>query len=398
LRRFEVSSAARFAAGDTMNVRRAITIALAFIALSVTVLWLLPSASKEHLHVSRQIPLSQHLVSPYTIVSTPDGGYIVTGSDNISDVYGWATRLNSKGQPLWEFLDGPPDGWNKLTPPSINRVNGAVLLPDDRTLLCGVKDRGRDNNPGHLVIIDLQGTVSAQKELFPGGDEVNYSAEFTKCLPWGNGIAVLGFASGNGRSSGWLLKLDLTGAVLWEKLIPIGHAQDAIETANHELLVLSTAEHDVRNSRIDRLDGTGAILLTRKLLGRGRFVRAPTATHSIGVTLEQVPDGPTQLVFLDDSFTSSGTPIDLGRVSPRSSYQLADRRTVVFGSSFNGGWAAAVQIIHGHTASPPLTLDPSYGSDAIEDAVPTTRPNEFATVRKIIGEKRAFLEWISIEK
>lgn len=379
-----------------MSIRLTIKIALAFIAVSITVLWLLPSASKEHLRVSRQITLSQHLVSPYTIVPSPDGGYVIAGSDNISDVYGWATRLDSKGEPLWEFLDGPPDGWNKLTPPSINRINGAVVLPDDRTLLCGVKDRGRDNNPGHLVIIDRHGAVSAEKEFFPSGDELSYSAELTKWLPWGNGIAVLGFASGKGKSSGWLLKLDLTGAVLWEKLIPIGHAQDVIETANHDLLVLSTAEHDVRNSRIDRLSATGGILFTRKLLGQARFVRASTATHPIGVTLEQVPDGPTQLVFLDDSFKNSETPIDLGRVSPRSSYQLADQRTIAFGSSYSGGWAAAVQIIHGHTASPPLILDPL--SDAIEDAVPSARPNEFATVRKIIAEKRAVLAWIAVEE
>jgi hypothetical protein len=147
-----------------------------------------PSAPSEHVRVLREVALSQHLVSPYVIVRAPDRGYVITGSDNISDTHGWATRVDSNGKQLWEFLDGPPESWRNLTPPNINRFNGAVVLPDDRTLLCGVKDRSAENNPGHLVLIDSHGAISAEQDLYPGGDAVNYSSEFVNCLRWRDGI------------------------------------------------------------------------------------------------------------------------------------------------------------------------------------------------------------------
>jgi hypothetical protein len=93
-------------------------------------------APSEHMRVNREVGLSEHTVSALGIVHAPDG-YVVIGSANVSESQSWAMRVDSTGKTRWEFLDVPPPVQKTGVPgPATNRFQGAVALPDDRTLLC----------------------------------------------------------------------------------------------------------------------------------------------------------------------------------------------------------------------------------------------------------------------
>jgi len=355
-------------------------------------------APGERIRVIREVTLSRHHVSPYAIIRTPDGGYVVTGSTGVPDSHGWATRLDSSGKQLWEYFAGPPDDMT----PNVNRIDGAVALSEDRTLLCGVEGAPRENSPARLVLLDAHGAVSEVRDLFPEGDKVKYNVWSAKCLRWGDGIAVLASASGIGKGDGWLLKLDRTGSVVWERFPLLGRARDVLEGQDHSLLVLSSDEVSANNSRLDRLDTEGNVLLTRKFRGQACFVRPLSpADSTIRITTDEEPDGPSKLwqvedSYLDGSFKDVEKPITLARFEPTTGYELADHSLVIFGGGFGGGWVAAVIRIYKNSATDEIPLGPLHQSGWVSDATPTS-PGEFATVRHTL-DFRPILAWISIEK
>jgi hypothetical protein len=150
------------------------------------------------------------------------------------------------------------------------------------------------------------------------------------------------------------------------------------------------------NSRLDRLDASGNVLLTRYIQGEARFVR-PYAAFTIGIITEEVPDGPTRFFQIDSSFKDVKEAVSIGRFTSKSSYQPADRSAVVFGGVFGSGWTAAVGRLHGNSSWGELPLQPLHSSYWFNDATPTGRPNEFATVRQT-AEFLPVLAWITIEK
>lgn len=299
--------------------------------------------------------------------------------------------MDSQGKQIWEYFAGAP---NDETP-NINRLSGAVALSENRTLLCGTEGVPRQKYPGRIVLLDGRGGVIAERDLFPQGDTVKYSARFDKCFPWGDGVGVLGSASGHGEGGGWLLRLDSNGAVLWERYPIVSSALDVQETADHELFVISRDGALMQDSRIDRVDKDGIVLLTRRLSGHAHFARAPSTGELVMIT-EKEPDGPTMLLKVNDVFMDIGKPMTLGRFSPRVAFELQDHSTVAFGGAFGGGWNAAVVRIYANSAWEEFPLEPLHISGWFNDAVPTG-PREFATVRATL-DARPLLTWISIDK
>lgn len=368
--------------------------------LALTGLWVLLSAAcsssipAEHLRVVREVPLSQHSVNPYVIRPAQDGGYVVTGSEGMDDARGWAARYDAAGNQLWEFLDGSPVS-------GLHRFNGAVVLPDGRTLLCGIEAVPHEFTRAHLVILDGHGAVSAEQDIYPEGNPANYNAEFNQCTRWGDGVAVLGSAGRGAENHGWLVMLDLTGDVSWERFIPCAGARDVLETVDHELLVLSLDTIDARNSRLDRLSTGGFVVNTRHMSGEARFIRPYSSGSTISVMTDEEPDGPTQLWQLNDSLDGSykdvKKPIDLGRFIPKTGYELADKSTVLFGGVLSGGWTAAVMRTFSNSGWNELPLEPPHASYWFNEAAPTGRQGEFATVRRR-ADFRGVLAWVSIEK
>jgi len=362
-------------------------IAVAFAAQGIVMS--MACSPSEHLRAVREVPLSQYRVTPYVIVGAADGGYVVAGSEDDDD-RPWAARFDSAGKQLWEFLDGP-----LVRASGDNAFKGAVLLTGKRTLLCGIKGARGEDDRAHLVVLDDNGAVSAERDIYPLGDPTRYSVRFDKCIRWGDGVAVLGFANRRSESHGWLVKLDLTGEVKWEKFIPPSGPRDVLETANHELLVLSADDIDTRDSRLDRLSTDGTVLLTRHIRGDSRFVRpyaGDAVTHITSETGEQ-----TLFFEVGLQFQDLKPPISLGRSTPNTGYDLADKSSILFGGLYNGGSSKAGVIrVFESSASAELPLESSQVSFWFYDALPMDRPNEFATVRET--HSGAVLTWIAIER
>jgi len=317
-----------------------------------------PSPPAEQIAPSRGQLLSEHLVSPYAISPAPDGGYVVAGSNNISDTWGWAVRLRSSGDALWQYVDGPPGSWEDLTP-NVNRFGGAVVLPDDNTVLCGTKHKPPAHHGGHLVLLSPNGAIINQQYLFPEGKSAH---------------------------------------LVWEKRIPSGRPVDVAETSDHELLLLSGDEIDARNSRLDRIDPKGNSVLMRRINGEARFVRDLSPQRvPVGIITEELPDGPTQLVHLDSSLNAIGKPIDLGRSEARAAYQLEDKSIIIFGSIFSGGWNAAFIRVYANSSIHRYPLGPLHTAFWLQDALPTGVPNEFVTVFNSLSERTATITWVSIK-
>lgn len=368
---------------------RNVTVSLAFCGLLTTSCS--GGAPGEHIRVLREVALSQHRVTPYVIERTADGGYVVTGSEG--DTRGWAARFEASGSQLWEFLDGSPDSVG------LHRFNGAIVLPDGRTLLCGIKGVPHEFTRAHLVILDGHGAVSVEQDIYPEGNPAKYNAEFNQCTRWGDGVAVLGSAGRGAENHGWLVKLALTGAVVWDRFIPCGGARDVMETTDHDLLVLSADNIDANNTRLDRFDRHGGLFLTRHFVGNGRFARPYSPQDStIRIVTDEEPDGPAKLWQVANSnleFKDVKKPITFDRFIPKAGYELADHSLVVFGGGFSGGWVAAVIRTYRNSAWDEIALEPR-AMFWFDDATPTG-PTEFATVRRT-ADLHAVMTWISIER
>jgi hypothetical protein len=133
----------------------------------------------------------------------------VSGAVNLSDTEAWATRLDSSGRSRWQFIDGPADGW-KNGGSNLNRFVGAIVLPDNSTLLCGTTHLADHKSVALLVYIGADGKLIKEGHLVPKGFE---QASLASCFRWGDGFGLLGVARAPNPDSqfpkfaGWLCKL-----------------------------------------------------------------------------------------------------------------------------------------------------------------------------------------------
>jgi len=369
------------------------------------------SSAADGMRITRGIELSQHIVSPYAIVRTPDGGYVVAGSSSVSNTHGWAARLDSTGKPLWEYLDGPANDWG--ISPGIDRFSSAIVLPDNRVLLCGTRNpeptklepggriperKGKPNVAGRLVIVDADGHHLA-RDIYPQGDSQKYYTEVQTCLAWSDGVALVGSASEpTGSRFGWLVKLDLTGKFIWEKVEPFKLALDAVEAADHDLLVLSwTYEAQGTYARLDKIDHEGNIVLTRQVDGGdwAGFVRPLSGASMITiVTIDR--NLVTRRIRLDHSLNVA-TSASIGKFSTHRNWFLADQSIAMFGSIFDRGDTAAVGYVRNNHAVDVYPLKPLHDSGWFDDAVPAGNASEFATVRVSLSG-RPVLAWLSLSR
>src|SRR5262249_48871599 len=126
------------------------------------------SSAAPHMSINREVTLApNHKAAPYLITRASNGDFIVAGSTGIGDFRAWATRVDSDGKKLWEYVDGPPGGWEDLTGRG-QRFYGAVDLPNQETLLCGIKPDTDLSLIGFLVRVRRDGSLIDYRRLTPG--------------------------------------------------------------------------------------------------------------------------------------------------------------------------------------------------------------------------------------
>ncbi len=157
----------------------------------------------------------------HSVFPTRDGGYIVAGwsflgkqdvSGNYGKSDGWLLKLDSSGHIEWESNYGGPQA-DVVKSVIQTKDGGYVFAGHTHSDSLDAKNL-KGKSDGWVVKLDSTGSVSWTKTL--GGsqtDQLNVIKE-TK----DNQLITAGFTtSGNHNSSGWAVKLDQKGKVLWEK-------------------------------------------------------------------------------------------------------------------------------------------------------------------------------------
>jgi hypothetical protein len=332
-----------------------------------------------YLHIERQVAISTgHSVSPQVIVRTEDGGYVIAGSDNEQRTEAWATRLDARGKPIWEYVDGGPQRWSDNRGAS-NRFNAAAMLEDDTTVLCGAKDL-----TALLVRVGKGGDVLERRTLVPGGwGGPNEVAWLDRCVRWGQGIFLLGQANERGAApAGWLLNLDNQGHLIWESIQPALTACNDLFISEGRWLFLSQS---APQHRLIKLDSQGKILATKPMPGNVSFIQPLTSTSTIHVFVTDEVTGAKSFWALDQNLRTLARSNAYQLIGIKRAYELPDRSLLLFGSiDQRGGTAAAAKIFAGDGALEVLPLEPLHESGSLEDAVPSGIPGEYATVRIIV--------------
>ena len=173
---------------------------------------------------------------PYSIEQTIDGGYIIAGTSN-SSVNGDVTGTNHGGYDYWIIkLDGAGVIlWNKLYGGNADDIAESIQqTTDGGYIVAGYSSSSANgdvtgSNNGLIdywvLKLDAAGNITWNKLL--GGSNNDYCFSITKTTD--GGYAVTGYATssttGNvtginhGGSDVWVVKLDGSGNVLWNKLL-----------------------------------------------------------------------------------------------------------------------------------------------------------------------------------
>jgi len=148
----------------------------------------------------------------YSGKPTLDKQYIVVGSTSSygagnTDVY--LVKVDSMGFPIWEMFFG---GFN-------NDVGKSVIqLPDSGYVVAGFTNSfGAGGYDAYIVRTDKKGTLIWQKTF--GGLDWDFANDLV--LASDGGIIVCGNTSsfGAGKKDGLMLKYDLAGNLIWQKII-----------------------------------------------------------------------------------------------------------------------------------------------------------------------------------
>ncbi len=225
----------------------------------------------------------------YAIDTTNDGGYIVAGSSfsNDGDVTGnhgnadyWIVKLGSTGDIQWQKSLG---GTGTENPYSIEQTtDGGYIVAGSSTSNNGDVTGNHGSTDYWVVKLKSTGTIQWQKSLGGSGAEKAYSIQQTA----DDGYIVAGYSESNegdvsgnhGNSDIWVVKLDSTGSLKWQKSLGGSGSDDAfsIQQTNDRGYIVAgwsstndgqvTGNHGSLDYWVVKLDSTG-ILLWQKSLG-----------------------------------------------------------------------------------------------------------------------------------
>ena len=354
--------------------------------------------------VEREVLVQQgdSVGAPSAVVPASDGGYVVAGNWGQA----WATRVTANGDVIWSYWDYRDYDKNVGLPLVRSAFSSAVMLSDDTTLLCGNKE-SPNGTKGYLVHLDRAGRSISRQTLSSRGNIQLASSGLGQCLRWGNGFALLGsLSSGATTPLGWLTKLDAHGDIEWDKVGPEFVAINAIETANHELVL-----YDVEASQlvIRRLSVTGE-LIARRVMGSPvnmnlKLLRATMPTDDAYVAALDAFGKSLTVIKLDrELHTINSTKADYDVFFDHGcGYVFPDGSLALFGykNTFGGGARAVIGTVRsngklGSTQKFPF----SDVSPWIGDAAVIKTPASFVAVREASatdGKRRGiWLMWVSI--
>jgi hypothetical protein len=157
----------------------------------------------------KQLPAAGR-AEPAAIAALPDGGLIVVGRHQVTDrddVRTWVVRLNGSGDVVWDNLLGDPG--------EVRLGSAVVTLPDGGFAVAGAAQR---NGQRALRLARLTGGGTLLWERAYGGEKRD-EAMGLAAAPDGSFVLVGSTMSrGAGKTNVWILKLDGSGALVWDRV------------------------------------------------------------------------------------------------------------------------------------------------------------------------------------
>lgn len=346
--------------------------------------------------VDREVRLEGVCGTPFAIVRTADGGFVIAGGCGDA----WAAGTTSTGILRWRY--GEPAPQNRS--PVASYFKGAVALANGHVLLCG-----QHHQRALVTILDETGQLVERRDISPpDGNAAISVSSIDWCLPWNDGVALVGGGSDGHQGYFWLLKLDKNGSQEWGRVSDKGVAGSAIQAPNGDLITAHTATDLTDNSyhseliRYDHLGNPVAQRLIHEPSIRVILLR-PIGTPAEHVRAIRYGDGEAMLT-LNSQLQDAMSPIHIAPISLASpsgcGYVLPDGSAALFGQAGNRSAIARVGR-HWKFDAVRLFRLPNVGGATVSvgDAVPLSA-NQFVSVRdeeSAGGPSRMVLSWITFQ-
>lgn len=215
---------------------------------------------------------------------------------------------------------------------------------------------------------------------------------FNTCVRSGEGILLYGQANHPpAPPTGWLVRLDKGGQVIWEKVDPeLAAMNDMLELQDGRLLVAVRAPV----AGLLKLDKEGKVLAKKQLGGYISFVRPLFETATIRVIVTD-PDTRRETFWSLDQELRELTHTRSHALGVRRAYELSDHSLLLFGgANTRGGSAtAAIARLYPDNEFGVSPLEPLYESAVLLDAVPTNAPGEYAMIRTLTHPVPGTPQW-----
>jgi hypothetical protein len=162
----------------------------------------------------------------YSIQQTSDGGFVVAGGTNsfgAGSYDAWVLKLDVSGNVSWQKTYGG----------AIGEIANSIQQTTDGGFVVAGQTGAFPDYDAWILKLDVSGNVAWQKTYGGSSDEEAYSIEQTT----DGGFVVAGYTDsfGAGGNDFWVLKLDVSGNVQWQKTyggVDFDHAESVQQTAD----------------------------------------------------------------------------------------------------------------------------------------------------------------------
>ncbi len=189
----------------------------------------------------------------FTAIETPDGGFLLSAETNFfghGDYDSILYKLTNSGEIVWEKL---------YRGGTFERM---IVLPDDSIILGGgTVGYGAGGNDAWVMNINLNGDIIWQKSY--GGINAEYLADIK--LTTDNYLLILANTNtfGGQNFAGLVIKIDLTGNVIWQKVIGDWYGDDQVSS----ILELTDGNYLIAGDLSSAFDNGGAWLFSLNPIG-----------------------------------------------------------------------------------------------------------------------------------
>ena len=230
------------------------------------------------------------------VVPANDGGYVVLGYFGSFGIGTWVLRLDAAGNIVWQKWYGGCV------------ASDLQIASDGGYVLVGYVSSGPGNADACLLKVDETGNLAWQKVF--GGTDLDYAKSVLAVAAGGYVVAGYTRSFGAGNDDAWLLKLDATGNIVWQRTYGgpgWDRAFSVQATADGGYLIAgstSPVPGSVSNAWLLKVDANGAIgdcalMGTSNALALDSSVVASTTTAT--VTASAVPpSGPLLQTYATD--------------------------------------------------------------------------------------------------